>query len=388
MTTHTLQNLVAPLTTEEFLRDYLFRNWLLRPGQQGQFQSLFSWEELNHILESMPLEPPRCRLMQNGKEIDKDRYTTLHKFGSRLDRARVISLLGMGASLVLDSIHHLSSRLSAFTEALREELGVEVQINLYAAWRKDHAFDLHWDRHDVMVLQVAGRKHWQVYRPTREFPLGEDVELPARPEGEPLWEDDLEDGSLLYLPRGWWHAVRPVDEPSLHLTVGLISRKGIDVLESLVQDMRAHVAVRQDVPPPGASPESVADYREALRNAVLTTLDEHLDAALASKRTRGWPVRVPMTLPHGPQNQTRPLQSTSRLLLTEDLIFGTSSFRADSRDWPVDEPTQTVLRTLSRSKPQLVSQLTALVPPPQKIKLMMLLTSLVLRGVLYVLPSE
>ena len=37
----------------------------------------------------------------------------------------------------------------------------------------------------------------------------------------PLWEGMLEDGDLLYIPRGWWHVATPLDEPTLHLTVGV-----------------------------------------------------------------------------------------------------------------------------------------------------------------------
>ena len=40
---------------------------------------------------------------------------------------------------------------------------------------------------------------------------------------------------MLYLPRGWWHEVTPLPEPSLHLSVGIYVPSVLDALGWLCQ---------------------------------------------------------------------------------------------------------------------------------------------------------
>ena len=111
--------------------------------------------------------------------------------------------------------------ITDIAESLERLFRVRIQVNAYAGWRTSHGFDLHWDDHDVFILQVAGRKQWKVYGMTRKYPLAVDVEPTVEKPDAPLWEGMLEDGDLLYIPRGWWHVATPLDEPTLHLTVGV-----------------------------------------------------------------------------------------------------------------------------------------------------------------------
>ena len=48
----------------------------------------------------------------------------------------------------------------------------------------------------------------------------------------------LEAGDLLYIPRGWWHVAMPLDEPTLHLTVGVNNLTGADFLRWFADRLR------------------------------------------------------------------------------------------------------------------------------------------------------
>jgi len=52
---------------------------------------------------------------------------------------------------------------------------------MYAGWRTNNGFDLHFDDHDTMILQVFGRKRWQVFNPTRLHPFKKDAEEAVKP---------------------------------------------------------------------------------------------------------------------------------------------------------------------------------------------------------------
>jgi len=69
-----------------------------------------------------------------------------------------------------------------------------------------------------------------------------------KPPETALWEGMLEDGDMLYIPRGWWHVAVPLNEPTLHLTIGVHQLTGLDFLSWYADRLRTSVSVRQDLP--------------------------------------------------------------------------------------------------------------------------------------------
>jgi hypothetical protein len=183
--------------------------------------------------------------------------------------------LRRGATLVLDAVDELSAPTEALAAALEHTFRENVQINCYAGWQSSPGFDLHFDRHDVFILQVAGRKRWSVYGQTRPHPVADDIEEAARPAGDPVWEGTLEDGDLLYMPRGWWHVAVPLNEPTLHLTVGIHKRTGLDFLKWLTERMRTSEVFRDDLPRLEPEAERAA-HAERLRAELAAAWDGSL----------------------------------------------------------------------------------------------------------------
>ncbi|MFD7026561.1 JmjC domain-containing protein [Streptomyces sp. NPDC059917] len=74
------------------------------------------------------------------------------------------------------------------------------------------------------------------------------METPEVPTGGPVADTVLTPGDVLYLPRGWWHAVS-ADQgtAALRLTFGLATQTGAEFLGWLRDDLRASVIVRADV---------------------------------------------------------------------------------------------------------------------------------------------
>src|SRR4051794_469434 len=176
-----LAALLAPLNATEFLdRDY-GKRFLHVPGRSGKFAALLPWATLNDILEEHRLEPPRLRLTREGQPVPEERYVSFQpnrrRSGSPIPRINAAGLtreLREGATLVLDNVDELHRPVRRLAESLERIFRVRIQVNAYSGWRTSHGFDLHWDDHDVFVLQLAGRKHWKVYGMTRPFPLGRD----------------------------------------------------------------------------------------------------------------------------------------------------------------------------------------------------------------------
>ena len=277
-----LAEILAPTCSEAFLHSTFGRTYLLVPGETGKFTGLLPWDALNRILRQHRLESPRLRLFLEGKQVPVDSYQSFvrseRRRGVQTPRVRGRDFLGKlreGATLILDAVDELYEPLTSLVESLERTFSERIQVNAYAGWFTSPGFDLHWDDHDVIILQLHGRKRWLVYGSTRPYPLARDVvRNTERPEA-PLWEGELTDGDLLYIPRGWWHAAVPLAEPTLHLTVGIHNRTGIDLLGWLQEQLRASELFRQDLPR-FALPEAKAEHAEKLRQELLTRWNDNV----------------------------------------------------------------------------------------------------------------
>jgi ribosomal protein L16 Arg81 hydroxylase len=275
-----LSGLLEPHTAEEFLASFWGQTHKHIRGGRGKFARLLPWECLNNILRQHRLDFPRLRLMRDGRALPVNsylRHTTTARSKQPIPRLQPVKFTGQlraGATLVLDAVDELHEPLEELAAGLERLFCERIQINSYAGWHTSRGFDLHWDDHDVFILQVTGRKHWRIYGQTRPHPLAGETGNP-KPTGAPLWEDTLEDGDLLYIPRGWWHVAQPLDEPTLHLTVGVHKRTGVDLSTWLAGQLRESETFRQDLPR-FASPDARAAHMRRLREELLAAWDENL----------------------------------------------------------------------------------------------------------------
>ena len=301
----TFDELIAPLDRERFFSDHWSKSFLHIRGSKGRFGSYLDWEKLNQVLE-WHSPPPLLKLFREGNPIDP------HHFIDNMDKApeyrqinagRLIASLTQGCQMVIDGIQKNVPEIRDLSEEFEHVFQAPNLVNLYAGWGTQNAFHLHWDPQEVFILQLSGRKHWKVYAPTRPFPLQDDDEKAKPPQGQPAWEGVVEDGDLLYLPRGFWHVVRPIGEPSLHLNIGLEMATGLDFLRWWLPRLIRRAEVRADMPLLG-SPAG-QDYTARLL-ALMT--DDARQQDLAGDFLREWNafrrVRPRLRLPVQPVSTT------------------------------------------------------------------------------------
>src|SRR5439155_14763579 len=88
-------------------------------------------------------------------------------------------------------------------------------------------------------------------------------------------DEVLRPGDLLYIPRGCYHLAIPINEPALHLTLGVKNPRGSDVLLWIVDRLRANDVFASDLPLLGDDDER-RRYSERLRRALIEALDGDL----------------------------------------------------------------------------------------------------------------
>jgi len=356
---------IAPLSREAFLSDHWEKTWLHIPGAANRFSHLLTWDDLSAVLENTRMAPPHIRLTRDGQHIEADRFIFSPPGAGnepRIDPGRLIALLTQGATMVLQSVEILAPKVRALSDSFRDALRARNHVNLYASWRTENGFDLHWDAHEVMVLQLHGKKRWQIFAPTQDHPL--DIGVPPKPTGPPDWDGLLNSGDVLYLPRGWWHIAHPVDEPSLHLTFGIAPMHGLNLLNWMIMHLRGNVHLRGNIPllqDRAARDAYMAQLRTIVAEALGdTAIDDFLYAA--GDHVHG---RPPIRLPQAPYDQAAPWsgQSAFRLASSPRLSLKVEgdkvAFSAYDKSYSVPVFVQPALALLSDKRAVSLAQLCA-----------------------------
>lgn len=216
------------------------------------------------------LTSPQFRCFQNGTDLHPSAYLTLDatRRGQKIQMAdmRCLGLLMQsGCTLVLDAVDTFDCTMETACRALQWWSRELVQVNAYLTTKDTAGFALHWDDHDVLVLQLAGEKDWEIRGSCRPVPMYRDSAPNDTPSEEVIWSGTLEAGDVMHIPRGYWHqATRTARSEgfSLHVTFGFVKRTGVDWLTWLADRSREDELFRHDLNRWGTSVERVAQEEE------------------------------------------------------------------------------------------------------------------------------
>lgn len=216
-----LASLIAPLTNDEFFARYYEQDWYLTPGSVPAVTDLVSIDRIDEIIADSELPPNSLSMAQSGRGISSDEFT--HPNGS-IDRGAVLDNFRNGMTIVLPQLQYADGKLYAFCLGLERDFGARIQTNIYLTPNSSQGFGIHYDDHDVLVLQISGRKKWEIYGQRDGLPYkGEKFRSDEHDPGELKAEFVIEPGQVLYVPRGLAHrATNEGEEPSLHITVGIL----------------------------------------------------------------------------------------------------------------------------------------------------------------------
>jgi hypothetical protein len=235
--------LIAPIGKQEFLESYYERKPLINiRNAPERYADLLTLDMLDHFINSADLREGMIDLTNHKDRIERDDYVGED---GRISRATVAEEYLRGSTIILPQFHDSMFNLGEFCRALEEVLTCHMQTNIYltpqpeAAGDGNQGFPPHYDNHDVFVMQISGSKAWRVYGTAVETPFrGEQFELGRHEAGEVTQSFTLNAGDCLYLPRGIMHDAENVGaEPSLHITVGLITKTWADLLLESISEL-------------------------------------------------------------------------------------------------------------------------------------------------------
>lgn len=300
----------APRTPAEFRAQY----WPERPfethGPLERLVELATCAELTSPLAMIDAGRSRLRVWLTGPD---GKLRKLRQVTPADASTFVISRVG---TVVIDGIDEFLAPLGGLMSQCCELLGVPRERAACNAYLSPAGVGtrMHFDQQEVIVLQLGGRKRWrfcaneQVRFPTRPY-FGNSIspelraiaaEFPTEMP-EDAQEVVLEPGSLLFLPRGYWHETSTLEDSS-SLSLTFATPTWLDVV---LDHVRGALLPREEWRQPAFGLDESGAHREEVEAALASRLGQ-LAAFIAESR----PARVLPRL----RERHDTLPSTARLV--------------------------------------------------------------------------
>lgn len=178
----------------------------------------------------------------------------LRKSG-RVALDEIYSSVESGTTLLLSQMHHSHLGIALLCRSVERDLdaaGISLRTpvgaNLFLTPGGSQGFDVHFDGHDVFVVQLEGTKTWKLFEPVAVKSDGPDgSRVPPDSLGHPTGVARLQPGDVLYIPRGTPHCARATKAGSLHLTLSVVPNTWRALLSASSLSRSAKQAVRRRI---------------------------------------------------------------------------------------------------------------------------------------------
>lgn len=285
-----VERLIHPIGVDTFFDEHWERKPVhVQRDERDYYAELLRHRDLDELITNSDMRYPALKLVPKGAGgyYRPDIYTTNFRHGNDAfngepDLEKVLQEYRSGSTVVLPSLERTWQPIRRLCLMLEAYFNHAARANVYITKDNSQGFSPHYDTHEVFVLQIAGSKRWRVYDAPVSLPLvsqpfsgqafGADNKHP-----QPLLECTLEQGDLLYIPRGYVHQAFTSSDFSVHVTIGITVYTWVDLAAELFMSSMENPRFRNALPPGFADNPNL---RETLRNgmaALLSELSENCD---------------------------------------------------------------------------------------------------------------
>lgn len=225
----------------------------------AELAALFTWDTLNQLLATHRLTNDRFRLSREDDHVTPNRQVfrpVRDAFGRHTDYLSLSELhrqMRAGVTGVLEATNELLPAVEALTTEICKRYRARSTANAYFSFGSTSGFGAHNDDHDVIVIQLEGRKTWHFFAVPENCGKATVRELESPTERDIGESIVLGQGDILFVPKGTWHDVVAIGEPSLHLTISIVYATVSDYARWLLDQHRYglpfhDIRMEQDAP--------------------------------------------------------------------------------------------------------------------------------------------
>lgn len=223
-----LANILAPVTTHEFVGDYFGKRPLFVRGTRPKFDRLMTPAAFIHGLDRV--HEIRC-------VFGELRQATIGP-------ADIKEMFQAGATICVTGLERAHRRLQAAARQIEKEIGFLGRVDFRAYLSPpDTGFDFHYDARIATSLQIDGSKTWwysteaEVAYPTENSHRGDMAAVRRSVSRHEIRQVALRPGDLLCLPAGVWHRAEAGSGGSLALNMAF-NHAGATVLDVVLRRLR------------------------------------------------------------------------------------------------------------------------------------------------------
>jgi ribosomal protein L16 Arg81 hydroxylase len=188
----------------------------------------FTVKDLQSHLNNPLLQPEWLAMVNGGKLLSLEPACLYKRVQKKelqfIDKSYINQLLVEGAAVVLEGLDILDPRINALLARIDESFPcVMTNCVAFFSQRENEAYQGHCDTDDVLVLQLEGRKTWQLFEAQQRRYRGaadqSDEQL-----GPVKEEITMRPGDAMYVRAGVPHRCRTPGDYSLHFSIDLGDR--------------------------------------------------------------------------------------------------------------------------------------------------------------------
>lgn len=219
---------IESLLNADFFDTFYGKRHIAMKLKSKEGQDLFNDAQIEAIIRFNEMKERSPKVFFHGHRVS----LSTDSGHAREQYDHIMRLHSGGASLICNQTQKVSNNIAYLTDFLARKFECRVHGNLYITPPKMTAFRPHYDKHDVIVIQLKGSKKWSFY------------ELPIPQQGRNIYEKSelkktdelsLKAGDLLYVPHGLIHSAESTSESSWHITLGLTGYYWKDALKDLIE---------------------------------------------------------------------------------------------------------------------------------------------------------
>ena len=282
-----ISELIAPINIEDFFSTYWEQKYLHLQKATHAYEGLFGLADIDELLSKQNLKPEGIRLVRNGKPIPNSLWTKATKLLDGTQNIVVVPDLILehyynGATIIISFADTMIPALAAINRSIEQELGIQSQANIYITPPNAQGFTLHYDTHDIFLLQIKGPKIWRMYDTGESLPTSA-----AKFKNEPklIQEITINTGDILYMPRGIVHEAFSSEVSTIHVNFSLSPRYGFHLIEAIAElAEKDDVFFRKVIPHRFCSDKQRADYISAFNEKLNELLAKHPVEELIKKQ--------------------------------------------------------------------------------------------------------
>ena len=282
-----LPSLVDPLTEAEFLtRLQQRRLTLIRGAGPERYEALLGWQTLNHLIGSSVYPLDQLRIVRESIPVPPSFYVR----DGRIDPAALSRLMDQGVSLVFNRVDDYVPAVRRLCRNIAIRTGEQISAGAIVTSGSGGALERHFDYEDIVILQIAGTKRWQVYDPPVLHPARGMPETKA-PRGAAVLTEVLQPGDLLFLPAGHWHHCENGPERSLHAGIFFDPPSGRHLVTALAREWLSDDIFRRPLTRHGSA-DALAAHEIALKAHLVDKVRQLSIAAFLAERASHLPGEI------------------------------------------------------------------------------------------------